>query len=92
MTTYGSFFVTKKILKMREFSKQNISRFKKTIKIQHQTKFAQDAYRVFANHIDNYFQECFLNENVKINNKNYIYWIGAELKKCRLPKRIYYIT
>ena len=35
---------------------------------------AQDAYSIFANHINNYFQEFQL-KNVKIS------WIGAELKK-----------
>ena len=42
---------------------------------------AQDAYSVFANHINNYFQECFPNRYVKINYRNKITWIGAELKK-----------
>ena len=77
---------------MREFSEQNISKFKKTIKIQHRTKFAQDAYRVFANHIEKYFQECFPNENVKIYDKNNIYWIGAELKKKIAQKNVLLAT
>ena len=34
-----------------------------------------------ANHINNYFQECFPTKNVKINYKNKISWIGSELKK-----------
>ena len=42
---------------------------------------AQDAYSVFANHINNYFQECFPKKNVKINYNNNITWIGADLKK-----------
>ena len=71
---------------MREFSEQNISKFKKKIKNTTWDEFyaiplAQDAYSVFANHINNYFQECFPTKNVNINYKNKISWIGAELKK-----------
>ena len=78
---------------MRDFSEQNISKFKKKIKNTIWDKFyaiplAQDAYSVFANHINNYFKKCFPNKNVKINYRNKITWIGAELK--RLPKRINY--
>ena len=72
--------------KMREFSEQNISKFKKKIKNTTWDEFyaiplAQDAYSVFASHINNYFQECFPTKNVNINYKNKISWIGAELKK-----------
>ena len=46
---------------MRDFSEQNISKFKKKIKNTIWDKFyaiplAQDAYSVFANHINNYFR------------------------------------
>ena len=41
---------------------------------------AQDAYSVFANHINNSFI-FFPIKNVKINNKNKISWIDAEVKK-----------
>ena len=72
--------------KMREFSEQNISKFNKKIKNTTWDEFyaiplAQDAYSVFANHINNYFQECFPSKKVKINYKNKISWIGVELKK-----------
>ena len=67
--------------KMREFSELNISKFKKkkntTWDELYVIPLAQDAYSVFANHINNYFQECFPTKNVKIK----ISWIGAELKK-----------
>ena len=71
---------------MRDFSEQNISKFKKKIKNTIWDKFyaiplAQDAYSVFANYINNYFKECFPNKNVKINYRNKITWIGAKLKK-----------
>ena len=52
---------------------------------------AQDAYSVFANHINNYFQECFPKKNVKINYKNKITWIGADLKK-EIAQKISYPT
>ena len=60
--------------KMREFSEQNISKFKKKIKNTTWDKFyaiplAQDAYSVFANHINNYFQECFPTKKLKLITK-----------------------
>ena len=62
---------------MRDFSEQNISKFKKKIKNTIWDKFyaiplAQDAYSVFANHINNHFKECFPNKSVKINYRNKI--------------------
>ena len=66
---------------MRDFSEQNISKFKKKIKNTIWDKFyaiplAQEAYSAFANHINNYFKECFPNKNVKINYRNKITWIA----------------
>ena len=72
---------------MREFSEQNISKFKKKKKKNttwdelYAIPLVQDAYSVFANYINNYFQECFPTKTVKINYKNENSWIGAELKK-----------
>ena len=81
---------------LRDFSEQNISKFKKKNKNTTWDKFyviplAQDAYSVFANHINNYFQECFPKKNVKINYKNKITWIGADLKK-EIAQKISYPT
>ena len=79
---------------MRDVSEQNISKFKKKIKNTIWDKFyaiplAQDAYSVFANHINNYFKECFPIKNVKLITGIKLLGLVRSLRK-RLPKRINY--